>query len=146
MYTRYALETVGLMDETFYNAVEHCEHTYRICRAGLHPPYHWFADVRGSERYISEIEFSDASSVIRRDKESFDTAVRDAMRLFEEMYGFAPNSIPSVPQTSFLPALRRISEGVHIPSDDIPADASPFIPLTVLVCNTTSATVIPFLS
>jgi len=30
MYTRHSLETVGLMDETFYNAVEHCEHTYRI--------------------------------------------------------------------------------------------------------------------
>ena len=129
-YTRHALETVGLMDEQFYNAVEHCEHTYRICRAGLHPPYHWFADVQGSEHYIEEIEFSNESSIIRRDAEAFDKVVLDGMKAFKAKYGFETSAIPSVPQTSFLPVLRRIAEGIHLPSDDIPEESAPFLPST----------------
>ena len=38
-FTREVLEKVGLLDEEFYNAWEHVDHTYRIIKAGFHPPF-----------------------------------------------------------------------------------------------------------
>lgn len=53
-YTREGLEKVGLHDERFFNAFEHLDLTYRFAAAGLTSPFWRFADVTGSERWISE--------------------------------------------------------------------------------------------
>jgi hypothetical protein len=49
------LEQVGLIDERFYNAFDHVEHTYRIIKAGFHPNFWWFADVANSHDLLSDI-------------------------------------------------------------------------------------------
>ena len=43
------LKDVGLMDENFYNAMEHVDHTYQIIKKGYNPPFRYFVDVNGSE-------------------------------------------------------------------------------------------------
>jgi len=64
-YSRHCLETVGFLDEHFYNAWEHVEHTMRICDAGMHTPFWYFADVPGSENLLQEIPGSINYSSIR---------------------------------------------------------------------------------
>mgnify|MGYP000394719400 CR=1 FL=1 len=40
------LKDAGLMDESFYNALEHVDQTYQIIKKGYHPPFRWFADIQ----------------------------------------------------------------------------------------------------
>ena len=68
MYTKKCIETVGLMDEFYYNAMEHVDHTASIIKAGMHPPFRWFADIADSNKYIEEIDKAHAGSEIRRDQ------------------------------------------------------------------------------
>jgi glycosyltransferase involved in cell wall biosynthesis len=63
-YTKKCLDKVGLMDENFYNATEHLEHTYNIIKAGMHPPFWWFADINESNKYLSDIPWTISSSTI----------------------------------------------------------------------------------
>jgi glycosyltransferase involved in cell wall biosynthesis len=67
-YTKKCLDAVGLMDEEFYNAMEHVDHTYSIIDAGMHPPFRWFADIANSNMYIEEIDKNHSGSEIRRDE------------------------------------------------------------------------------
>ena len=63
-YTRKCLDKIGLMDETFYNATEHLEHTYNIIKDGMHPPFWWFADIHNSNKYLTDIPWSPQTSTI----------------------------------------------------------------------------------
>lgn len=63
------LNSVGVMDEQFYNALEHVDHTYQIIKAGYHPPFRWFADVEGSENYLKDIVPDHQQSKIRSEED-----------------------------------------------------------------------------
>lgn len=69
MYTRNILDTVGYFDENMKNAFEHVEHTFRIQKAGLCPPYPLYADVTESRSYMHEIPGSIDNSSIRPRKD-----------------------------------------------------------------------------
>lgn len=71
-YTRKCFEEAGLFDEHFINAWEHVEHTARIARLGLTPPFWYFADVTGSENWMEEITNSIENTSIIRTKEWLD--------------------------------------------------------------------------
>ena len=66
-YTKKCLEVVGLMDEEYYNAVEHVDHTFFISQAGMTSPFRWFADIADSNKYIEELDKNHSGSEIRRD-------------------------------------------------------------------------------
>lgn len=63
-YTRKCLDTVGLMDDNFYNATEHVEHTFSIIKNDMHPPFWWFADIENSNQYLDDIPWSPETSTI----------------------------------------------------------------------------------
>lgn len=63
-YSRDCLAAVGLMDEEYFNAMEHVDHTLRVILAGLHPAYYFFADIGESWRYFGEDEWSVEQSTI----------------------------------------------------------------------------------
>jgi len=63
-YSRYCLKTVGLMDEAYFNAMGHVDHTLRVILADLHPSYYFFADIGESWRYFGEDEWSIEQSTI----------------------------------------------------------------------------------
>ena len=63
------LNAVGKMDEQFYNALEHVDHTYQIIEAGYHPYFRWFADVEGSNQYIRDVVPDHQQSKIRSEKD-----------------------------------------------------------------------------
>lgn len=59
------LKSSGLMDEQFYNALEHVDHTYQIIKNGFHPPFRWFADVFESNKLLVDIVPDHQNSKIR---------------------------------------------------------------------------------
>lgn len=68
-YTREALEDVGLMDTNFTNAWEHVEHTHRLSLAGHTEEFPYFADVKDSDKWITEQPGSIDNSSIRKGAE-----------------------------------------------------------------------------
>lgn len=66
-YHKDVLNDVGLMDENFYNALEHVDHTYQIIKKGYHPPFRWFADVENSRVYLKDIVPDHQQSKIRNE-------------------------------------------------------------------------------
>lgn len=66
-YSRAAIEKVGYMDENFINAWEHVEHTHRIAKENMCPPFGHYMDVYDSTQYLMEIPGSIEDSSIRTD-------------------------------------------------------------------------------
>jgi hypothetical protein len=94
-YHRSVIEKVGLIDEKFINAWEHVEHTYRIIKAGLHPPFWLFADVMNSNRFFQEIGTVTNNSVIRKDR-VFNDNVAQGRQYFQMKHGIDIIGIPDV--------------------------------------------------
>ena len=53
-FTREAIEKGGMYDEGYINAIEHCEHTYRMSVLGMYTPFNAFADISNSDKYIED--------------------------------------------------------------------------------------------
>lgn len=71
-FSYYHIDTLnecGLMDEQFYNALEHVDHTYQIIKKGFHPPFRWFADVFESEKLLKDIVPDHQNSKIRSEED-----------------------------------------------------------------------------
>lgn len=68
-YHKSVIDDVGLMDEEYFNAMEHVDHTMQIIQAGYHPPFRWFADIADSYDLIHEQDRGHSNSKIRDDKE-----------------------------------------------------------------------------
>ncbi len=85
-YYKGILKNVGLMDEMFgENAFEHVEHTYRIIKAGLLPPFWNFPDIDQSWEYIKN-QGSPDTTLIRNDDDYRMKMVR-ALNYFEQKHG-----------------------------------------------------------
>ena len=87
MYTKKCIEEVGLMDEFYYNAMEHVDHTAAIIKAGMHPPFRWFADIADSNKYIEEIDRAHSGSEIRKDQKWIENFHKAADH-FAKKFGF----------------------------------------------------------
>lgn len=87
MYTKKCIEEVGLMDEFYYNAMEHVDHTAAIIKAGMHPPFRWFADIADSNKYIEEIDRGHSGSEIRKDQKWIENFHKAADH-FVQKFGF----------------------------------------------------------
>lgn len=87
MYTKKCIEGVGLMDEFYYNALEHVCHTQQIIKAGMHPTFRWFADIADSDKYIEEIDRAHSGSEIRRDQKWIEN-FHKAADYFVQKHGF----------------------------------------------------------
>lgn len=90
------IKNVGYHDERFKNAFEHVEHTYRIIKMDLHPPFWWFADIPESGDYLTEIEGSIKNSSIPHTKQWLSNFQR-AQGWFEIKHGSVPTQILDTP-------------------------------------------------
>ena len=102
------LEEIGLMNEDFYNAWEHVEHTYRIIKAGKYSPFWWFADIEDSQDYISEAENEKAHSSLAKNEEIFMEQVQKGLEVFYRKHQTIPSQIPSVSQQEVKNILKQI--------------------------------------
>jgi glycosyltransferase involved in cell wall biosynthesis len=113
-YSRGCLEAVGLMDEDFYNGGEHLEHTYRILRAELHPPFWFFADVDRSEELLGDEPWSVSHSLIASRADQAEL-VRQSDALFQAKYGRPVGRIPVAGKGAVMRSLRRIQNKYGAP-------------------------------
>ena len=87
MYTKKCIEISGLMDDYYYNAMEHVDHTAQIIKDGMHPPFRWFADIVDSNKYIEEIDRGHSGSKIRKDEKWLEN-FHKACNHFTQKHGF----------------------------------------------------------
>ena len=114
-YHRDCIEQVGLFDEEFNeNAWEHVEHTYRIIKAGLHPPFWWFADLADSEHLIKSQKgaIDESSIATEQDKpweqQEWAKRVQRGIELYTKKHGHAPNNPPYSSKQQVIDSLKMI--------------------------------------
>ncbi|WP_225085067.1 glycosyltransferase family 2 protein [Pectobacterium colocasium] len=88
-YTKRCLDKIGLMDEGYYNAMEHVDHTVSAFKAGLHPQFGYFPDIPNSWEYIGDEEWSESQSTICR-KDGYNDLRSAAVEFFKEKHGCFP--------------------------------------------------------
>jgi len=93
-FHRDVLEQVGLHDEQFFNAWEHVDLTYRIIKAGYHPPFWWFADIYNSQEYLTEAPGAIDNSSIAGKKEQWEKNVYGGREKYKIKHGHYPNVLP----------------------------------------------------
>jgi glycosyltransferase involved in cell wall biosynthesis len=106
-YSRHCLKAVGLMDEDFFNSGEHLEHTYRILRAGFHPPFWFFADVDRSEELLGEEPWSVSQSRIASRADQAEL-FRKSDALFQAKHGHPLGRIPAAGKEMVMGDLKKI--------------------------------------
>lgn len=85
-YSKNCIDKVGVMDEGFYNAMEHVEHTYRISKELFHPCFYEFIDISNSYNYISDYYKDGYQSVISNGSDN--EFLNIAYKYFFIKYGF----------------------------------------------------------
>ena len=109
-FTREVLEKVGYIDEEFYNAWEHVDHTYRIIKAGYHPPFWWFADIADSEKYLTEAPGAIDNSSIANKTEQWQKNVFGGREIYLKKHGHYPNQPPFVTKEQVIQSLKDIKK------------------------------------
>lgn len=108
-FTRDVIEKVGVFDSDFRSAFDHVEHTYRIIKAGYHPPFWWFADIANSHEYITEQPDAIKNSSIAKDEQKWMKEVMEAREIYKGKHGHYPNILPyNHTEQEVLDILRKI--------------------------------------
>lgn len=107
-FTREILEKVGLIDEQFYNAWEHVDHTYRIIKAGYHPPFWWFADLADSHNLLTEAPGAIDNSSIANKSEEWAKNVYGGRELYLQKHGHYPNQPPYASKELVIETIKKL--------------------------------------
>lgn len=91
-FTKDTLIKVGLMnDKDYINALEHVEHTYRICLADLYiPKFHLFADIHNSFDYLED---GGKITTIPTNNSNYNINLINAFNAFTQTYGIKINQL-----------------------------------------------------
>jgi glycosyltransferase involved in cell wall biosynthesis len=108
-FSRKCLETVGLMDEQYYNACEHMDHTLGIIKAGMHPPFWYFADIENSWEYLGDEPWSLQQSTISS-KADHSEVMRAADQVFFKKHGHYPLQTPLTDEEGVVKSLKEIKK------------------------------------
>ena len=107
-FTKPVLQKVGLIDEDFYNAWEHVDHTYRIIKAGYHPQFWWFADIANSEEYLTEAPGAIDNSSIANKTKQWEKNVYGGREIYLQKHGHYPNNPPIATQQDVIKTLKQL--------------------------------------
>lgn len=107
-FTKEVLQKVGLIDENYYNAWEHVDHTYMIIKAGYHPPFWWFADIANSTDYLEEAPGAIDNSSIANKNEQWEKNVYGGREVYLKKHGHYPNQPPPVTVNDVVNTLHQI--------------------------------------
>jgi len=109
-FTKTVLQKVGLIDEQFYNAWDHVDHTYRIIKASYHPPFWWFADIEDSHKLLGEAKNAIIKSAIAKDTQEWYDAVYKGREVYLQKHGHYPNQPPQTTKEEVLQTLKKIKK------------------------------------
>ena len=108
-YSKQCLETVGILDENYYNACEHVDHTYMIIKSGMHPPFWSFADIENSWDYLGDEGWSVEQSLISSSP-NHSKVILEADKVFRNKHGLVPFQIPLVSESEFGNSVKNIKK------------------------------------
>lgn len=108
-YHKSMIKFVGYMDERFNNALEHVEHTYRIIKEQLHPPFWWFADIADSDKYLNDLDADLSKSVIRSNLQ-WEHNLRSAYNLMMHKHSTIPANIADTEPEQSLEIISKLHE------------------------------------
>ena len=105
-FSRECIQYAGLFDEQYVNAVEHIDHTYRICMMQMYTPFWAFADIHYSRKYLEDLQPSSPSTIndrseLQRQRMAF------GFNLFYKKYGKQIIQIPRPTQNEVVGFLSR---------------------------------------
>lgn len=106
-FLKSVIKHVGYHDEHFHNAWEHVEHTNRIIKAGLHPPFWWFADIAESWNYLSDIEGCIENSAIAKTEE-WNRNLQEGMEWYKHKHGHYPQQTPNTSEQEVMAVLEKL--------------------------------------
>jgi GT2 family glycosyltransferase len=109
-FDREVLEKVGLHDEQFFNAWEHVDLTYRIIKAGYHPPFWWFADIFDSHKFLTEAPGAIDNSSIAGKKEQWEKNVYGGREKYKVKHGHYPNMPPYYNENQVIEVLKKLKK------------------------------------
>ena len=107
-FNRRAIDMAGYIDEEFFNAWEHVDHTYRIIKAGMHPPFWWFADLENSHHLLTEAPGAIDNSSIANKTDQWQKNVMTGREIYHRKHGHYPNQPPYYSQADAIQALKEI--------------------------------------
>ena len=107
-FLKGVITNCGYFDERFQNAWEHVEHTYRIIKAGLHPPFWNFADIYDSTEYLQEIEGAIENSSITKDDAKWKRNIQSGAELYQYLHGHYPAQVKDATPEEVQEVLRHI--------------------------------------
>lgn len=107
-FHKSVIEKVGYIDESFYNAWEHVDHTYRIIKEGMHPPFWWFADLENSHHLLSEAPGAIDNSSIANKSEQWQKNVMGGREIYLRKHGHYPNQPPYFDEKEAIKSLKNI--------------------------------------
>lgn len=108
-YSKKCLDAVGVLDEQYFNACEHVDHTYEIIKAGMHPNFWYFADINESWKYIGDEEWSIQNSTISSSP-NHQQIMKDADVIFVKKHGCLPGNIMLASEIDVLKSLKQIKK------------------------------------
>lgn len=117
-YSKKCLETAGLIDERYYNACEHVDHTLEIIKKGIHPPFWYFADIEMSWTYLGDEEWSREKSTISSNPNHKQMMI-DADKIFVEKHGHLPGQTALVDRREVGITLREIQQKYGINNSSV---------------------------
>lgn len=87
-YSKLCIDKVGVMDEQFFNALEHLDHTIRCIKYNMHPPFWYFADIAESNLYLENFYNSEEykSVILTPHDARSHKIIQDAHNRFTEKY------------------------------------------------------------
>jgi hypothetical protein len=86
------------------------DHTYRIIKAGYHPPFWWFADIADSEKYLTEAPGAIDNSSIANKTEQWQKNVYGGREIYLKKHGHYPNQPPYVTKEQVIQSLKDIKK------------------------------------
>tara|TARA_R100001591_G_scaffold118595_1_gene142649 strand:+ start:79 stop:906 length:828 start_codon:yes stop_codon:yes gene_type:complete len=107
-YTKEILDKVGYIDEDYYNAWEHVDHTYNIIKAGYHPPFWYFADLYNSHKLLTEAPQAIDKSSIAGDSEQWKKNVYGGREIYLKKHGHYPNEPPFTSKEEVLRIVKEL--------------------------------------
>lgn len=108
-FSNNALLKAGLFDERYLNALDHCEHTYRMSLLGFYTPFYAFADIENSHEFIEDT--GTQTTILHDNKQQINTI--NAAKIFESTYGIKLNKIKKPTNYELLSFLQAKQIGVY---------------------------------
>lgn len=109
-YTKKILDLVGVIDERFFNAWDHVDHTYSIIKAGYHPPFWWFADIYDSHKFIEPQQSAIKNSSTSKNTESWLNNVRENAERYKQKNGHYPAEAQHTSQQDVVNFLKKLKK------------------------------------